>query len=333
LTAVSLLEDEPSGRLALLGAGSLAELYLRTLQAGPARGRVSVLCSRTSGRAAALAARHGVPVWTTDLAAAVHHPDVEVVVVALPNALHEPAVALAAAAGRAVLCTKPLGRTAAEAQRMCELVERSRVFAGYLEDLCFLPRTAAAVAQVRSGALGAVRTARYRLAHSGPHSPWFSDPVTAGGGVLLDLGSHAVEVLRHHVGKADPPVAARCETRSVRCEQVEDAAVGRVRFASGAVGELDVSWLAGGLDLHEEVHGATGSLRLDHLQSASAADPPEPEPAALGVAPMLAEMLSAQAAGRAPLETFRDGLVVNAVLDACYASASSGAWEPVATYC
>jgi predicted dehydrogenase len=213
---------------------------------------------------------------------------------------------------------------------MCELVERSGVFAGYLEDLCFLPRTAATVSQVRSGALGRVRTARYRLAHSGPTSAWFFDPVTAGGGVLLDLGSHAVEVLRHHVGKADRPVAAWCETRKVRCEQVEDAAVGRVRFASGAVGELDVSWLAGALELHEEVQGATGSLRLDHVRLAAAAHPPEPEPAALGVAPMLAEMLSAQAAGRAPLETFRDGLVVNAVLDACYASARSGAWEPVA---
>jgi predicted dehydrogenase len=102
-----------------------------------------------------------------------------------------------------------------------------------------------------------------------------------------------------------------------------------VRFASGAVGGLDVSWLARGLDLHEEVHGVTGSLRLDHLRLA-AADPTEPEPAALGVAPMLAEMLSAEADGRAPLETFHDGLVVNAVLDACYASARSGAWEPVA---
>jgi predicted dehydrogenase len=320
-----------SGRLALLGAGSLAELYLRTLQVGAPRDRVRVLCSRTAAAAAALAGRHGVPSWTTDLAVAVRDPAVEVVVVALPNALHEPAVALAASAGKAVLCTKPLGRTAAEARRMCELVERSGVFAGYLEDLCFLPRTAAAVAAARAGRLGVVLSARYRLAHSGPHSAWFRDPVVAGGGVLLDLGSHAVEVLRHHVGRTDRPVAALCETRRVRSEQVEDVAVGLVRFASGAVGQLDVSWSAtGGLDLHEELHGTLGSVRLDHPALAAAAAPPEAEPAAQGVPYMLAEVLAAERAGRPSPETFRDGLVVNEVLDACYRSARSGAWEAVA---
>ena len=213
---------------------------------------------------------------------------------------------------------------------MCDLVERSGVFAGYLEDLCFLPRTAAAVASIRAGHLGEVLSARYRLAHSGPHSPWFRDPDLAGGGVLLDLGSHAVEVLRHHVGKTDRPVAALCETRRVRSGQVEEAAVGLIRFAGGAVGQLDVSWLAAdGLDLHEEVHGVHGSFRLDHRQLAAVADPPEDEPAGLGVPLLLAEMLDAQAAGRAPGETFRDGLVVSLVLDACYRSARSGAWEPV----
>jgi predicted dehydrogenase len=322
-------EEGRPGRLALLGAGSLAESYLRILQAGPSRNRVAVVCARTPASAAAVAGRYGVPSWTTDLSAAVADPAVEVVVVALPNALHEPAVALAVAAGRAVLCTKPLGRTAEEARRMCELVERSGVFAGYLEDLCFLPRTTAAVLRSRSGDVGDVVTARYRLAHSGPHSPWFADPVVAGGGVLLDLGSHAVEVLRLHVGKADPPVAAWCETRRVRATRVEDAAVGVVRFASGAVGQLDVSWLsAGGLDLVEEVHGTSGSLRVDHMQLAAAADRPEPA-AGLGVGPMLAELLGAEDAGRPPSETFRDGLVVNQVLDACYRSARSGAWEVV----
>ena len=55
--------------------------------------------------------------------AAIRHPDTDVVIVALPNHLHEEAVTAVAGAGKAVLCTKPLGRTAAEARRMLEAVE------------------------------------------------------------------------------------------------------------------------------------------------------------------------------------------------------------------
>ena len=81
--------------------------------------------SGSSTRGARSAARHSAnagasPSPTTDLAAAVNHPDTDVVVVALPNFLHEEAVGLAAAAGKAVLCTKPLGRTAEEARRMLD---------------------------------------------------------------------------------------------------------------------------------------------------------------------------------------------------------------------
>ena len=76
-------------------------------------------------------------------------------IVALPNHLHEEAVKAVAAAGKAVLCTKPLGRTADEARRMLEAVERAGVFGGYLEDLCYTPKTLKAVASVRGRARSA----------------------------------------------------------------------------------------------------------------------------------------------------------------------------------
>ena len=92
-----------------------------------------------------------IPHGVTDMREAIEHPATDVVVIALPNHLHEEAVTLAARAGKAVLCTKPLGRTAEEAWRMLQLVEEAGVFAGYLEDLCYTPKTLKAIASVRGG--------------------------------------------------------------------------------------------------------------------------------------------------------------------------------------
>ena len=100
-----------------------------------------MIYSRQASRAEAFAKRWGVPHAETDMAAAIAHPATDVVVIALPNHLHEEAVALAAQAGKAVLCTKPLGRTAEEARRMLTLVQDAGVFAGYLEDLCYKAKT------------------------------------------------------------------------------------------------------------------------------------------------------------------------------------------------
>ena len=95
------------------------------------------------------------------------------VIVAVPNHLHEEAVIAAAEAGKAVLCTKPLGRNADEARRMLEAVERAGVFHGYLEDLCYTPKTLRALEAVGRGTVGKVLWVRSRETHPGPHSEWF----------------------------------------------------------------------------------------------------------------------------------------------------------------
>ena len=139
----------------------------RPAQPRPGRGR---LFAQRRARARRSASAGRIPESTTDLQAAVEHPDTDVVVVGLPNFLHEEAVGLAAAAGKAVLCTKPLGRTAEEARRMLEVVESAGVFAGYLEDLCYTPKTLKAIASVEAGAIGDVTWVRSRETHPGPHS-------------------------------------------------------------------------------------------------------------------------------------------------------------------
>ena len=131
--------------ITMLGTGLIGDFYTMTLHGQRGRDRVRVVYSRSPERGAAFRDRWGIPESTTDMTAAIRHPDTDVVVVALPNHLHEEAVKVVAAAGKAVLCTKPLGRTADEARRMVEAVEKAGVFGGYLEDLCYTPKTLKAI--------------------------------------------------------------------------------------------------------------------------------------------------------------------------------------------
>ncbi|MEW6754130.1 MAG: Gfo/Idh/MocA family oxidoreductase, partial [Candidatus Latescibacterota bacterium] len=103
-------------RLTMLGTGLIGTFYTMALHQRRGRDRVQVVYSRSAERSQEFAAKWGVPRWTTDLDEAIGAPDTDGVVVGLPNDLHLQAVEKAARAGKAVLCTKPLGRTAAEGQ-------------------------------------------------------------------------------------------------------------------------------------------------------------------------------------------------------------------------
>jgi predicted dehydrogenase len=339
--------------VAMLGTGLIADFYVATLHGQRGRDRVAVTYSRSAERGAAFAERWSVPHHTTSLSEAVGHPDVDVVVVGLPNHLHLEAIQAAAKAGKAVLCTKPLGRTADEARQILAVVEEAGVFGGYLEDLVYTPKTVKAVESVRAGAVGDPLWVRSRETHPGPHSAWFFDANQAGGGAIVDLGCHCIEIIRSFVGKGNRPVEVMCWMDTlVHPIDAEDNAIALVRFESGAVGQFEVSWtFRGGMDLRDEVAGTEGTIWLNHFLRtgfemftsgggegyvAEKAEtesgwlfPVGDEVSELGYTNMFTDMFDAIDAGRAPTETLYDGYVVNAVMDACYASARSRTWEPV----
>ena len=119
-------------KVTMLGAGLIGLFYTQTLHSRRNRDLVQVVYSRSEERARTFAQENGVPEYSTELESAISHAETDTVVVALPNDLHEQVVELAAQQGKAILCTKPLARTAEEAKRMLEAVERAGVFAGYL---------------------------------------------------------------------------------------------------------------------------------------------------------------------------------------------------------
>jgi len=343
-----------SHRVAMLGTGLIGDFYTMTLHGQRGRDRVQVVYSRSEERGAAFRERWGVPDSTTSVEEAVNHPDVDTVVIGLPNHMHEDSVLAAAGAGKAVLVTKPLARSAAEARRILDAVEAAGVFGGYLEDLVYTPKTLKAVRSTRAGAVGDVLWVRSRETHPGPHSAWFWDAEQAGGGAIVDLGCHCIEIIRSFVGKGNRPVEVMCwKDTLVHPIAAEDNAIALIRFESGAVGQFEVSWaFRGGMDLRDEVAGTEGTIWLNHFlrtgfemfTSGGGGDgyvaekaetptgwqfPVGDEVSELGYVDMFTDMFDAMDSGREPVETLYDGYVVNAVMDACYRSAEARSWVPV----
>jgi predicted dehydrogenase len=340
-------------RIAMLGSGFIGRFYADSLVGYRSRDQIVSIYSRREESAKKFAQDYKVPHWTTNMEEAIARPEVTVVCVSLPNNLHEEAVMLCCKHKKAVMVTKPLGRNAAEAKRMLEAVEKAGIFNGYLEDLVYTPKFLKAHESVSKGALGRILWAKSRETHPGPHSEWFWDLEQAGGGCILDLGCHCVEIARSYIGKDILPVEVMCwADTQVKPIEAEDHAIGLVKYENGAIGQFEVSWtFRGGLDLRDEVMGTEGTIwingflrtGIEMFTTGKGADyvaekaesnsgwlfPVGDELNELGYNHMFMDMFNALEQGKAPKETFYDGYVVNAILDAAYRSAKSKQWEPV----
>jgi predicted dehydrogenase len=339
--------------IAMLGSGFIGRFYADALQGYRSKDNVVSIYSRREESAKKFAEDYQCKHWTTNMEEAIANPDVSIVCIALPNNLHEEAVMLCCKHKKAVITTKPLGRNAAEAKRMLLAVEEAGIFNGYLEDLVYTPKFIKAEASVREGALGRILWAKSRETHPGPHSEWFWDIEQAGGGCILDLGCHCVEISRSYIGKDIKPIEVMCwADTQVKPIDAEDHAIGLVKYENGAIGQFEVSWtFRGGLDLRDEVMGSEGTIWInsflrtgfemfttgnggDYIAEKAESNtgwlfPVGDELNELGYNHMFMDMFNAIEKGVAPKETFYDGYVVNAVLDAAYKSAKSKLWEPV----
>jgi predicted dehydrogenase len=340
-------------KIAMLGSGFIGRFYAESLHGQRSRDRIVSIYSRREESAKKFASDYGCAQWTVTMEEAVANPDVDVVCIALPNNLHEAAVLLCCKHKKAVITTKPLGRNAAEAKRMLEAVEAAGIFNGYLEDLVYTPKFLKALESVKNGALGRILWSKSRETHPGPHSDWFWDLEQAGGGCILDLGCHCVEIARGFIGKDIKPVEVMCwADTQVKPIEAEDHAIALVKYETGAIGQFEVSWtFRGGLDLRDEVMGTEGTIWInnflrtgfemfttgkggDYIAEKAESNsgwlfPVGDEMNDLGYNHMFTDMFNAMEKGSEPKETFYDGYVVNAILDAAYKSAKTKLWEPV----
>jgi len=340
-------------RLAILGSGFISRFYADSLVAQRRKDVIVSVYSRTEANAKKFAADYNVPHYTMSIKECVEHKDVDAVIIGLSNDMHLEAVLASAAAGKHVLCTKPLGRNAREALQMLQAVDKAGVVGGYLEDLCYTPKFLKSLAAVKAGSIGEVIWTKSRETHPGPHSDWFWDKEKSGGGAMIDLGCHCVEISRNFIGKNVKPMEVMCwaDTR-VHPIDAEDNAIGLVRYENGAIGQFEVSWtFRGGMDLRDEVMGTEGTIWANNFlrtgfemfTSGKGGDyiaekaesnsgwlfPVGDEVHELGYSHMFTDMFDAIDKKTEPAETFYDGYIVNAILDAAYKSATSKQWEPV----
>ena len=340
-------------KIAILGSGFIARFYADALVGQRRKDEITTVYSRILSNAKKFAEDYKVPDFTDNLIECVSRKDVDTVVIALSNDMHLEAVLACAEAGKHVLCTKPLGRNAKEAFAMLQAVEKASVMGGYLEDLVYSPKALKSISTIKSGSIGEVIWAKSRETHPGPHSDWFWDKQKSGGGAIIDLGCHCVELCRNYIGKNIKPVEVMCwaDTR-VHPIDAEDNAVGMVKFENGAIGQFEVSWtFRGGMDLRDEVMGTEGTIWINnflrtgfemftsgksgsYVAEKAESDsgwlfPVGDEVNELGYNHMFTDMFEAIENKREPMENFYDGYVVNAILDAALLSAKTKKWEPV----
>jgi predicted dehydrogenase len=258
-------------KVGLIGTGFVADIHAAAARLVP-EVEVVAVASPTPGKTKHFAQERGIPNAFEDYRDLLKLKDVELVTLALPNHLHARACLDAAAAGKHVLCEKPLCRTLEEADRMIDACRRAGVLLLYAEELCFAPKYVRAKRLVDEGALGRVFLVKQSEEHDGPHMPWFWDVEKSGGGVLLDMGCHSVEFARWVFGKPKVKSVWASMNTHVHADKTkgEDHSLCVVEYEGGQVGLAENSWAKrGGVDDRCEVYGSAGFTRADLLRGSA----------------------------------------------------------------
>ena len=238
MTILERIRERGHVRWGFIGCGDVTEV-----KSGPAFSRirgssVSIVMRRDADKARDYAARHQVPRWTTDAAEVIASEDVDAVYVATPPSSHAAYALQVAAAGKPVYVEKPLARDRAEGEVMVEACAAANVplFTAYYRRA--LPRFEFVRARLGDGSIGVPTLVQCELHQPPPSDPenpgWRWQADVGGDGLLLDLGSHGLDLLDHWLG---PIVEARAFTASrLPWSRVTDEVVATFRFDSGVLG-------------------------------------------------------------------------------------------------
>jgi predicted dehydrogenase len=269
--------------IGVIGAGSIGEYHVRALLSQPDL-EVRGVCDANAARAEDLAKRHDIPFSTGRVADLLRRSDIDAVTVGVWNAAHAEVTIAALQAGKAVFCEKPMARTASEAIEMQRMAEST----GRLLMIGFIRRfdlpAVAARDLINGGALGDIYHVRAGyVRRDGQPGGWFTSAEKAGGGALLDIGIHQLD-LGLHLARLGPVQSVRGVTMqlprimegvkgTVKYESkdtgstrdVEDHAVATLYFKNNAVLALEASWAQHrDEDLkYLEIYGTKGGLVVD----------------------------------------------------------------------
>ena len=272
-------------RVGIIGWGFMGRTHAHSLRSiglfYPGCGfRVTIagVCSRRLEMAKAAAEELGAEFYTNDYRELLAREDIDVVSICTPNAQHEEMAIAAIRAGKQVYIDKPLADDAEAAARIAAEAEKSDVSTCMVFNNRYLPSMMRAKQLVDEGRIGKVLTFSGRYLHSGSIDP--NKPIgwkqTAQGGVILDLGSHVLDLITWLCGY---PEKVFCATQNlygsrptkeggVTEELSEDQALMTLKLPGGALGTIEASKISTGAndELTIEVRGDKGALIWDLMQ-------------------------------------------------------------------
>jgi predicted dehydrogenase len=252
-------------RFGLVGAGSIAQSYVQAFEGSAAAGLVGVADVRPEA-AATLAQRSGCPAFSS-CRQLLDEVKPDAVIVCTPPVTHEEISVFLLENKVNVLCEKPFAIKARSARRMVEAARANGATLTMASKFRYVEDVARAKHLVQSGAIGEVVlfenafTSRVDMSKR-----WNSNPKISGGGVLMDNGSHSLDLTRYFLG----PLACVqvVEGKRVQGLPVEDTVRIFVRSAAGVMGSIDLSWsIHKELDSYINIYGSEGSISVGWRQS------------------------------------------------------------------
>jgi 1,5-anhydro-D-fructose reductase (1,5-anhydro-D-mannitol-forming) len=249
-------------RWGIIGCGDVCEVKSGPAFQKAAGSRLVAVMRRDAAKAADYARRHGVPRWYSDVDQLIGDPDVNAIYIATPPGSHAELALKVAAAGKPCYVEKPMARNHAECLRMIEAFRAAArpLFVAYYRRR--LPRFLKAKELIDGGALGRITGLVYRhcrLCRSSQGDEWRLDPVRAGGGLLLDLGSHALDLIDFLLGPlSDVSGSAARFTEG----KTEDVVVMTFRTERGALGAASWNFAASARNDLIEIEGTHGRLAV-----------------------------------------------------------------------
>lgn len=256
-------------RVGIIGAGGAGYTHIQAYQASGYAEVVGIV-TRTEEHARMAADKYGIEAWYTDYRELLERDDIDAVSICTPNYLHAQQVVNAAKAGKHILCEKPLATTVEDMEEMIQAARESSVILMNPSHQRFIPT----LETIRESLdqLGTITFVRYRYAHQGPYKAmdrkaisqykWFFNKKQAGGGVLIDLGIHALDLLEWYFGDVERVQGSLLGTFEQPTES-EDTAILLLKFKNGILAELDTSWASEPEFNEFEIYGTGGTIKVD----------------------------------------------------------------------
>lgn len=335
-------------KVALIGAGMIAKTHVRALSDLPALARLTHVISRNPDKARYLADFYDgpCPLFSSDVAAVAHDPDIPMAIVATPPSVRHEVIETLASTGTHILLEKPVGRNLREAQEIVEICERAGVSLGILFQHRLRAPSLAATELVAGGTLGALGLVEIEVPLWRDQS--YYDELGRGtyerdgGGVMMTNAIHSIDLALSLTGPVTQ-VQAMTATSPLHQMEAEDFAVAGLRFENGAVGSFVASTAM--FPHRTEVirlHFENGSLRMD--KNALEVSWRNGETETLGThgpsheanplqgnhrwhQAVIEDFICAIRTGRKPLVTGREALQSHRLIDAIETSSKTG--QPV----